>query len=168
MYRNKVRSDFIKVHGNQYRVWSKGSGDRIGFFPGIGGLPKWTKFLDLLAEQYEVVAPSIPGFPGGGDNHLQLDGIFDWLLVINDIINEVGLEHANLIASSVSAPLLTDWAATWSANGKLVLIGPFGTFLDEEPIRDIWAIRPNELSRTVMKNPKVFWKPSRTHFVQPG
>ena len=151
-----LKEKILTINDQPTRVWSKGSGVKVGFFPGIGGLPKWTEFLDLLSTKFEVVAPSLPGYPGGGRKHLELDNIFDWLLATSDIIKACGLNGADIVASSVSAPLIIDWAATWPSECKIVLVGPFGTYLEEEPIQDIWALRPNELSKKVVNNPKIF------------
>ncbi len=152
----QLKEEHVKLADYEARIWSKGSGKKVGFFPGIGGLPKWTEFLELLSADFEVIAPSLPGFPGGGRKHLDLDGIFEWLLVTNDLIRISGLQNADLVASSVSAPLIADWAATWPSKRNITLIGPFGTYLDSEPIKDIWALRPNELSRKIVNNPQIF------------
>ena len=109
-------------------------GEENWVFPGIGGLPKWTEFLELLSTRFEVIAPSLPGFPGGGRKHLELDSIFDWLLITNDVIKISGLQNADLIASSISAPLIADWAATWLSSSNIAPIGPFGTYIKSEPI----------------------------------
>ena len=59
----------IDINGFATRVWRKGTGPRIGFLAGYGGLPKWIPFLDRLAESRTVVVPSLPGFPGGDRGH---------------------------------------------------------------------------------------------------
>ena len=68
------------INGFATRVWRKGSGPRIGFLAGYGGLPKWVPFLDRLAERRTVIVPSLPGFPGGDRGHTALDTHLDWVL----------------------------------------------------------------------------------------
>ena len=41
----------VDVNGHPCRVWTKGSGPKIGFLAGFGGLPRWIPFLDRLAEK---------------------------------------------------------------------------------------------------------------------
>ena len=135
----------LEVNGHPVRVWRKGSGAPVGFLPGIGGLPRWTPFLDALAERHEVIAPSLPGLPGA-TGHDALDSVFDWLLATRDILLAAGLDGADLVAVSASGALAADVAAVWPGTvGRLALIGPFGLFDASEPATDIWALRPGHL-----------------------
>ena len=54
----------VEVNNFPCRVWTKGSGPKLGFLAGLGGLPRWLPFLDRLAETRTVIAPSLPGYPG--------------------------------------------------------------------------------------------------------
>jgi hypothetical protein len=80
----------VEVNGHPCRVWSKGSGHRIGFLAGFGGLPKWIPFLETLAADYEIVVPSIPGFPGA-TGHAACDNHLDWVMAVRDLLREAGL-----------------------------------------------------------------------------
>lgn len=140
------REETLTVEGRPVRVWRQGEGRRIGFLPGIGGLPRWTPFLERLASRHEVVAPSLPGLPGAA-GHDQLDTLFDWLLATRDILVASGLEGADLVAVSASAALAADVAAVWPGSvRRLVLVGPFGLFDTADPATDIWALRPGQLA----------------------
>ena len=55
----------VELNGFSCRVWKKGSGPKLGFLAGFGGLPRWIPFLDALARERTVIVPSLPGFPGG-------------------------------------------------------------------------------------------------------
>lgn len=135
----------VTVHGRPVRVWAKGQGATLGYLPGIGGLPRWTPFLDQLATRFRVIAPSLPGFPGAA-GHDELDTHFDWLLATHDLLVASGLAGANLIASSVSGALAADVAGVWPALvRRLVLLAPFGLFDSAQPSADIWAQRPGQL-----------------------
>ena len=63
----------VDVNGFPVRVWRKGTGPKIGFLAGFGGLPRWVPFLDELAQSRTVIVPSLPGFPGGDRGHTVLD-----------------------------------------------------------------------------------------------
>lgn len=143
--RGDVETITVEVNGHPCRVWTKGQGPLLGFLPGVGGLPRWTPFLDHLARERRVIAPSLPGFPGA-EGHDQLDTHFDWLLATCDLLEKCGLAGADLIASSVSGALAADVAAVWPGIVKrLILIAPFGLFNPHEPSTDIWAQRPGHL-----------------------
>ncbi|MEX2480177.1 MAG: alpha/beta fold hydrolase [Gammaproteobacteria bacterium] len=139
------RESHLMVGGQNIRVWRQGQGERIGFLAGIGGLPRWTPFLERLAESREVVAPSLPGFPGAA-GHDELDSIFDWLLATRDILTAAELEGADLMAVSVAGALAADVAGVWPDSvHRLILLAPFGLFDTAEPATDIWALRPGHL-----------------------
>lgn len=132
----------IEVNGFPTRVWRKGTGPKIGFLAGFGGLPRWIPFLDELAKHRTVIVPSLPGFPGGDRGHTILDSHLDWLLAVRDTLDQAGLSGADLAGSSVGASLAAEIAALWPASvGKLALIAPFGLFDDKNPPTDPWAQR---------------------------
>ena len=141
-----IQESTVLVNGLPCRVWTKGEGAPLGYLPGVGGLPHWTPFLDHLAATRRVIAPSLPGFPGGiGHDHL--DTHFDWLLATHDLLTAAGLAGADVIASSVSGALAADAAGVWPTLIKrLVLIAPFGLFDAADPPTDIWAQRPGYLN----------------------
>ena len=73
------KASTVEVNGFPCRVWTKGSGPKLGFLAGLGGLPRWLPFLDRLAETRTVIAPSLPGYPGA-TGHTELDTHLDWVL----------------------------------------------------------------------------------------
>ena len=46
------KTSTVEVNGFSCRVWTAGSGPKLGFLAGFGGLPKWMPFLDALARQH--------------------------------------------------------------------------------------------------------------------
>jgi abhydrolase domain-containing protein 6 len=148
----------IEVNGFPTRIWRKGSGPKIGFLAGFGGLPRWIPFLDELARTRTVIVPSLPGFPGGDRGHTVLDSHLDWLLAVRDILNQAGLSGADLIGSSVGASLAAEIAALWPDTvRKLVLIAPFGLFDEKDPPTDPWAQRGDAVPGLMCADPEI-WK----------
>ena len=146
----------VEVNGRTSRVWEKGAGEPVGFLAGIGGLARWTPFLDRLAETRRVIVPSIPGFPGA-EGHDLLDTQLDWILAVQDLLEAAGLAGADLVGVSVGAALAADAAACRpDLARRLVLIGPLGVFDEAEPIADVWAQRPGDLPRMVCADPDRF------------
>ena len=140
-----VLSTNLDIGGKSCRVWRKGSGPKLGFLAGFGGLPKWTPFLDQLSAHYEVVVPSLPGFPGGAP-HRELDSHLDWVLAARDLLEACELTGHGLVASSVGAALAADVAALWPASvRRLALLAPFGLFDEREQTADPWARRADAL-----------------------
>lgn len=136
------REYFVDTPAGRTRVWEKGRGKTVGFFAGVGGLPKWTPFLDKLAETRRVVAPSLPGFPGGASSE-PLDSMLDWVLAVGDVFDAASLDGADLIGASIGGELAAEVVAIWpGAVRKLVLIAPFGLYDETAPVADIYAQQP--------------------------
>ena len=148
----------IEVNGFPTRIWRKGSGPKLGFLAGLGGLPRWMPFLDELAKSRTVIVPSLPGFPGGDRGHSVLDSHLDWLLAVREILDQAGLSGADLAGSSVGASLAAEVAALWpSTIGKLALIAPFGLFNENNPPTDPWAQRGDAVPGLMCADPEI-WK----------
>ncbi len=136
----------VEVNGFPCRVWSKGTGPKLGFLAGLGGLPRWLPFLDRLAETRTVIAPSLPGYPGGATGHTVLDTHLDWVLAVRQLIDKSGLTGADLVGASVGGAFAAEMAAIFPASvARLALIAPFGLFDEREPAADPWAQRKDEL-----------------------
>ena len=140
-----VARDKVRVNGHDCRVLAKGDGEPLGYLAGLIGLPKWTPFLDRLAERRRVIAPSLPGHPGAM-GHDQLDGLVDWVAAALDLLEGAGLAGADLVGASLGGSLAAEVAALSPASvRRLVLIAPFGLFDEGEPVADVWAQRSGEL-----------------------
>ncbi len=144
----------LDLDGHAIRVWTKGRGPKIGFFAGYGGLPRWIPFLDLLAEHRTVIAPSLPGFPGGGRAQLDLDSHLDWIVAARRIFVAAGLEGCDLVGSSVGGGLAAEVAALWPQGvRRLVLVAPLGLYRQDEPPTDIFARRADEYAALFCADP---------------
>ncbi|MGH8597621.1 MAG: alpha/beta fold hydrolase [Gammaproteobacteria bacterium] len=154
--RMNADESYILINGHRCRVWRKGNGRPIAYFPGIGGLPKWIPFLDHLATKRRVIAPSLPGYPGAAGFDT-LDTHLDWLLAVHDLLVGAGAKGADLIASSVSGALAADVAGLWpELVDRLILIAPFGLFDPADPPADIWAQRPGHLNSLLTVEAQVY------------
>src|SRR6266545_7925673 len=123
----------VEINGFSSRVWTQGSGPKLGFLAGFGGLPRWIPFLDALAGERTVIVPSLPGFPGGERGHTVLDSHLDWVLAAHQLIHKTGLDGADLAGSSVGGSLAAEVSAIWPGPVKrLALIAPFGLFDEKD------------------------------------
>ncbi|HUN39910.1 MAG TPA: alpha/beta fold hydrolase [Acetobacteraceae bacterium] len=152
----------VDVNGFPTRIWRKGSGPRLGFLAGFGGLPRWVPFLDALARSRTVVVPSLPGFPGGDRGHTVLDTHLDWLLTVRTVLEKADLWGADLAGSSVGGSLVAEAAALWpAAVRRLALIAPFGLFDEADPPTDPWAQRADAVPGLMCADP-VIWTALKT------
>jgi pimeloyl-ACP methyl ester carboxylesterase len=144
----------VEINGHSCRVWTAGSGPKLGFIAGFGGLPKWVPFLDALAAKRTVVVPSLPGFPGGERGHTVLDTHLDWVLAVRELLHKAGLDGADLAGSSVGAAMAAEIAAIWPHSvRRLALIAPFGLFDERDPPTDPWAQRAPDMPGLMCADP---------------
>jgi pimeloyl-ACP methyl ester carboxylesterase len=150
-------TSIVDVNGFATRVWRKGSGPRIGFLAGLGGLPRWVPFLDRLAQARTVIVPSLPGFPGGDRGHSVLDTHLDWVLAVRELIDKAGLAGADLVGSSVGGSLAAEVAAIWPEKvARLALIAPFGLFDASDPMTDPWAQTADDVPALMTAKPETY------------
>jgi pimeloyl-ACP methyl ester carboxylesterase len=151
---SEPQSITVEVNGFPCRVWSKGRGPKVGFLAGLGGLPRWLPFLDRLAESCTVIAPSLPGYPGGATGHTVLDSHLDWVLAVRQLVDKAGLVGSDLVGASVGGAFAAEMAAIFPASvAKLALIAPFGLFDEHEPAADPWAQRKDILPTVMCADP---------------
>jgi abhydrolase domain-containing protein 6 len=148
----------VEVNGFATRVWRKGSGPKLGFLAGLGGLPRWIPFLDALAATRTVIVPSLPGFPGGDRGHMVLDTHLDWLLALRELLAKAELLGADLVGSSVGGSFVAEAAAIWPREvRRIALIAPFGLFDEKDPAVDPWAQRADAVPGLMCADPEI-WK----------
>lgn len=144
----------VGVNGAPCRIWEKGRGSPVFHLAGFGGLPRWTPFLDRLAERHRVVAASLPGFPGA-TGHDRLDMPLDWVTATLDLLEGAGLTGGDLIGASVGGALAAEVAALAPALvRRLVLIAPFGLYDRHMPPADLWAQKPGTLPALLFADAK--------------
>lgn len=149
------RESFVEVAGSRCRVWEKGDGAPLGFLPGLRGLPRWTPFLDRLAEKRRVVALSPPGFSGSGPGHHELDDLADWVTMTLDLLEAAGVAGSDLVGASAGGMLAAEAAAFSNASvRKLVLIGSFGLYDEAAPPALFFPNTPPQQDTLLVSNPE--------------
>ena len=144
----------VDINGHPCRVWTKGSGPKIGFLAGFGGLPRWIPFLDRLAESRTVIVPSMPGFPGATGHNI-LDTHLDWLVAVRSLLEKAGLDGADLAGSSIGGSFVAEIAALWPQSvRRIAMIAPFGLFDEKDPPADVWAQRGDDVPGLLCANSK--------------
>ncbi len=146
----------VDVNGHACRVWTKGSGPKIGFLAGFGGLPRWIPFLDRLAESRTVIVPSMPGFPGATGHNI-LDTHLDWLVAVHTLLEKAGLDGADLAGSSVGGSFVAEIAALWPQSvRRIAMIAPLGLFDEKDPAADVWAQRADDVPGLLCANGEIY------------
>ena len=154
---SEPQTSAIDVNGFSSRVWHKGSGPKLVFLAGFGGLPRWMPVLEELAKSRTLIVPSLPGFPGGDRGHSVLDTHLDWMLAVREILEKAELSGSDLAASSVGASLALEVAALWPHMvRRVVAIAPFGLFDEKDPPTDPWAQRADQVPGLMCADPEIY------------
>ena len=137
----------LTIRDREVRVLHDGDGEiPVVFLAGIGGVPTWTPFLEALARNRRVIVPSLPGFPGATEFR-HLDSLYDWVVHTLETLESLHEPTFDLIGSSVGGALASEIASLVETKvRRLVLISPFGVFLEKDPSADIWAQVPGPKS----------------------
>lgn len=134
-------------------VLDAGDGAPLVFLHGAGGVPAWEGVLPLLAREYHVYAPLLPGFGRStGIDHLedQLDLFFHGF----DVIDALGLERPYLVGESLGGWMAAEMAALRpSAVGRLALAAPIGLWRDELPVADLFGHMVHEMAPILFHDP---------------
>jgi pimeloyl-ACP methyl ester carboxylesterase len=144
----------VPVNGLPCRVWEAGEGEPLGVLAGLGGVPRWSPFLERLSRSRRVVVPSLPGFPGAA-GHDRLDDLMDWVSAALDLMEESGIDGTDLVGLSVGGMLAAEVAALGRVR-RLVLVAPFGLFEQRDPVADPFARKPREVPGLLSARPDVF------------
>jgi pimeloyl-ACP methyl ester carboxylesterase len=143
--------------GARVRVLEGGPDDGrpVLFLHGIAGLLDDTGFLDLLAQRYRVSAPELPGYGESTGEELYED-MLDFALHGWDVAGVLGLSGRRpaVIGHSLGGMIAAEMACLApEALGGLVLVDPFGLWLDEHPIPDLFTFLPFEFGDHLFHDP---------------
>ena len=138
----KIRDVVLKLH-------RAGSGPKLLFLHGAGGVPQWLPFFDALSDHFEVLVPEHPGF-GGSDDPPWIQSISDLAMFYLDLIEDAGLDRVHLIGNSLGGWL----SAEILIRGRLrfqsvTLLAPAGIRVKGVPCGDNFIWGPVEAVRNL-------------------
>jgi pimeloyl-ACP methyl ester carboxylesterase len=138
------------------RPSARGDAPTLLLLHGINTISPGAPFLDLLAGQGEIVAPSHPGFgksPGPGER----DTIYDLVHVYRAVLDALPAEKVTLVGFSFGGWIAAELAAGGHPKlERLVLVDPFGIKLGGREERDfphLFNTNPAELDRCAWHDP---------------
>ena len=146
----------ISIAGIELDVLERGQGKPILYLHGGAGIGRDAPFIDLLARDRRVIAPSHPGF---GKSALPdwLDSVDDIAHVYLELMDRVGLTRADLVGLSIGGWIAAEIATKVPERiGRLVLIGPVGVKTgtsDKLDVPDVFAMPREKLDRLRFHDP---------------
>jgi len=133
----------ISIAGVELEMLERGKGAPILYLHGGAGIAMDVPFLDLLAQERRVIAPSHPGF---GRSALPdwLDSIDDIAHIYLELMDRLGLVRTDVVGFSIGGWVAAELATKVPERlGRLVLIGPVGVKTgkpDKLDIPDVFAM----------------------------
>jgi pimeloyl-ACP methyl ester carboxylesterase len=132
----------------------QGEGSALLFLHGFDGPRCEAPFLRALAKTHRVIAPVHPGFEnssGGTDCREMLDVV----ILYQELIVRLGLKRPTVIGHSLGGMFAAELAATSpELLGGLVLVAPFGIWLEATPVPDFLPMKEEMLERLTWSEPK--------------
>ncbi|MFT7602378.1 MAG: pimeloyl-ACP methyl ester carboxylesterase, partial [Acidimicrobiales bacterium] len=116
--------------------WSGGDGAPMLYLHGFERHPGDAPFLRRLAEEHAVLAPELPGF-GTSTGFEYIKDLTDLVLVYRTVVENWGVGPVDVVGHSLGAMVAAELAALCpELVRRLVLVDPFGVWLDAEPALD--------------------------------
>lgn len=146
----------ITVNGIELEVLRRGRGRPALLLHGFDTVPPGSRFLDLLGEHAEIIAPSSPGF-GDTKRPADFDTIYDLVHLYLALIDELPYGRLSLIGLSFGGWLAAEVAlACRHKLDRLILADPVGIKLGDRESRDIldvFNVNPAEVRRRSWHDP---------------
>ncbi|GER85768.1 hydrolase [Thermogemmatispora aurantia] len=112
----------------------------------------WLDHHRLLAQQFHLFAPDIPGF-GLSERPDWMHDMSDYVLYFRDLMAALGLERAALVGHSLGGWMAAEIAVWYPERvSRLVLSNAAGLRVKGVPMADIFALSPQRLLETCFEN----------------
>lgn len=140
----------------QTRVFQLGTGDPVVYLPDILPPRDWAQepLVAKLAERHRVIVPEHLGY-GESEGIDHIKDIFDLTIYYLDLLDALGIERFDLVGASFGG-LIAPEIAVWAPQRvrRLVLIDPFGIWLDEHPAADRFGVSHAEVPPLLFADPQ--------------
>ncbi len=147
---------FVEVAGERLHLRRGGSGDPVLVLHHDIGNPGWLPFHRQLAERFDVLAPSHPGYDQSSRPNW-LRSVRDVAVVYQWLLADLGLERVTLVGLGFGGWVAAEMA-TMAPRGfrDLVLVGAMGIQPTEGEILDQALVNYIEYARAGFHNQKTF------------
>jgi pimeloyl-ACP methyl ester carboxylesterase len=154
-----VAAERLTVRGIELEVLRRGTGRPILLLHGFDTVDAAAPFLDGLAREGEVVAPSAPGF-GNSPRPKDFDTVYDLVHLYRAVLSALPDDKITVVGFSFGGWLAAEIAAICANRiDKLVLVDPLGIKISDREtpdILDIFNKSPDEVRRCRWHDPDRF------------
>ncbi len=159
MTSGKPETEQLDIRGIELETVRHGAGNPILLLHGFQTIDREARFLDLLGEHGEVIAPSSPGF-GNSSRPKDFDTVYDLVHLYLAVLDALPADKVTLLGFSFGGWLAAEVAAACSHRlDKLVLVDPVGIKISDREtpdILDVFNKSPDEVRRRSWHDPDRF------------
>lgn len=153
----------MKLQGLEVDVVRKGAGQPLLMLHGGGGPIAAMPFADRLAEKFEIIAPTHPGFAGSRiPDHF--DRVDDLAFLYLDLLDALDLRDVVLMGFSMGGWTAVELATMSTERlSKLILVDSVGVKTggrDDRDIADVFAMPAEEIAKLMFHDPSLAPKPA--------
>jgi pimeloyl-ACP methyl ester carboxylesterase len=121
-----VTSEFLTVAGLKMLVRRAGAGEPLVLFHNSTGFLGWGPFHEALSQNFEVIAPDLPGF-GGSERPTWARNVRDLAILTGGLIDALDLGPVHAVGGGFGGWMLAELATMAPARfSSLALIGAVG------------------------------------------
>ena len=151
----------MTVAGMELEVLRRGAGRPVLLLHGFQNVDSRARFVDLLGQHVEVIAPSHPGF-GHSPRPAEFETVYDLVHLYLDFLESLPYEKVTLVGLSFGGWLAAEVAAKCCHRlDRLVLVDALGIKISDRETRDILDVfntSPDEVQRRSWHDPGT-WTP---------
>jgi len=141
------------ISGTEVRVWRGGEGAPLLYLHGFEGHPGGAPFLQKLSERFELCAPEAPGFGQSGGLE-EMHDLLDLSLHNRAVVEAWGRGPVSVVGHSLGGMFAAEMAVIAPhVVRKLVLVDPFGLWLDDAPLLDPFTQPSDALAKLKWHDP---------------
>jgi pimeloyl-ACP methyl ester carboxylesterase len=149
------REEPFEYRGAQIHLDRGGEGAPLLYIHHSGGGRFWNEFHESLSDDYEVIAPDLPGF-SRSPRPDWLDDIDDVVLFALDLMEALGFERYSVVGESLGGWVAGELAIHHPERlDRLVLMAPIGLYQPEEPYVDFLTLNTEEQVQAYFHDPAV-------------
>lgn len=146
----------IKIVDVEIEYWEGGEGQTLLYLHNGQGFDPASRFVNLLARHFRVVAPSHPGF-GTSSFPMWMDSVDDLAHIHLDLMERLDLRNVILVGASIGSWIAAEIATmNLTRIEKIVLVGPVGVKIGSRnklDVPDIFALSEEKLAALVYHDP---------------
>lgn len=151
----------IAVGDIELEVIRRGGGRPVLLLHGMQHIDPQARFLELLSQRMEIIAPSHPGF-GHSSRPVDFETVYDLVHLYLDLIDTLPYDTVTLIGFSFGGWLAAELAVKCRRRiDHLLLVDAFGVKISDREtpdILDVFNTSPQEVQRRSWHNPEQ-WAP---------